>query len=436
MKNIILIAKREYLTQVKKKLFFIITVLTPLMIIVFGGFIGYIFQANKTGYTINVVDNSGFFNGKLQSTDNIHYIFAPSDSLGRLKSELRNSTHTDGVLVVPNLHHNDFEKLEKNTKLYTNKNISYQYQKDISEDLAKIIRHEKIKVLNINEDAVKDLNKSFTPEFINVVNENNIDTGLSFGVKSALGFVLMYAVFMFIVIYGVRVMRSVLEEKNNNVVEIIISSVKPFELMMGKILGVTGVALTQFSIWIVMVLGGTLFLNHKFIYSSQSLPVQSPEVMDMANITSKIGEVSQILLDMNIPLIIVVFVLFFLLGYIFYTSIYAAIGSAVDNETETQQFTIIALLPLMIAVYGSFSIIDNPNGPMAFWMSVIPFTSPVTMVARIPFGIQVWEIALSLIILILFTLLMVYVASKIYRVGILMRGNKATLKELWKWVRY
>ena len=230
-------------------------------------------------------------------------------------------------------------------------------------------------------------------------------------------------------------MRSVLEEKNNRVVEIIISSVKPFELMMGKILGVTLVALTQFIVWIAMSVTAAIFLNTGFTAMHKNIPAEQTEMMKNMDFQQTATEISHVLLDMNYIGIIGVFVFFFLFGYIFYSSMYAAIGSAVDNETETQQFTMFAIVPLMLGLYGSFTIMNNPDGPMAFWLSIIPFTSPVAMIARIPFGVPLWEILLSIFLLIASTLLMVYIAAKIYRVGILMYGNKATLKEIWKWIR-
>ena len=229
-------------------------------------------------------------------------------------------------------------------------------------------------------------------------------------------------------------MRSVLEEKNNRVVEIIISSVKPFELMLGKIFGVTLVTLTQFVVWIAMSVGGALFFNTGFSKMSTS-PVETSGMPMSQDIGSMIGEVSHALLSLNYPLIIGVFILFFLLGYVFYSSMYAAIGSAVDNDTETQQFTLFAVIPLMIGMYGSFTIMNNPDGPLAFWLSIVPFTSPVAMVARIPFGVPIWQILLSLVLLVCAVLFMVFVASKIYRIGILMYGNKASFKEIWKWIR-
>lgn len=431
MKNIIIIAKREFLTQVKKKSFFILTLLAPLLAIAFGGVVGYIFQANKTSYTINVADKSGTFTGKLLSNEEIKYQFVNPNSAEQLKSALKDMPDTDGLLVIAPFQ-GDFEVLQKETLLFVNKKIGYEIQQSIVADLSKVLKEEKIKQLGISENEIKNLDKNFNLDIQNIVDGNEADTGLSFGIKSALSMVLMYMVFMFIIIYGVRVMRSVLEEKNNRVVEIIISSVKPFELMMGKIIGVTGVALTQFSIWIAMALVSLLFLNQSFPTGNQ-LPT-SP-VLEEMNLQEMVGEVLQIVWGMNLAYIFIVFLLFFIIGYLFYSSIYSAIGSAVDNETETQQFTFIALAPLMVAVYGSFGIISNPEGPMAFWLSMVPFTSPVVMVARMPFGVPLWEVLLSLAVLVCSMLFMVYVASKIYRIGILMRGNKASLKEIWKWIK-
>ena len=346
-------------------------------------------------------------------------------------------TGIEGLLIVPQLKNNNFDDVEENSQLLINKKIGFDTQSSVASDLSKIIKKEKIKTLGISQDQLNNLDQNFKLNTQNVVDNNKGDSDLDFGVKSGLSMVLMYAVFMFIIIYGVRVMRSVLEEKNNRVVEIIISSVKPFELMMGKILGVTLVAVTQFSIWITMSVIGALFLNTGFSAMQQQIPggEKSAEMMQKFDLQQTATEISHILLDLNFPLIIFVFIVFFLLGYIFYSSMYAAIGSAVDNETETQQFTLFAIIPLMVGMYGSFTIMNNPEGPLGFWLSIIPFTSPVAMIARIPFGVPAWQIALSMFLLLGSSLLMIYVAGKIYRVGILMYGNKATAKELWKWIR-
>lgn len=437
MKNIFLITKREYLTQVKKKSFIILTLLAPILMIGFGALIAFMFKANESSSTFNVVDKSGLFVGNLKSDNTIKYVFVPKENERALTSTLKEMTGIEGLLIIPELKNNNFDELEKNTKLLINKKIGFDTKSSVSADLSKVLKKEKIKTLGLSEDQLVSLDKNFDLNTENVVDNNKADSSLDFGVKSGLSMVLMYAVFMFIIIYGVRVMRSVLEEKNNRVVEIIISSVKPFDLMMGKILGVTLVALTQFAIWITMSVLGAIFLNTGFQAMQKQIPggEQSSEMLQKFDITETATKVSHILLDMNFPLIIFVFIVFFLMGYIFYSSMYAAIGSAVDNETETQQFTLFAIIPLTLGMYGSFTIMNNPEGPLGFWLSIIPFTSPVAMIARIPFGVPAWQIALSMALLIVSTLLMIFVAAKIYRVGILMYGNKASAKELWKWIR-
>ena len=429
MKNIFLITKREYLTQVKKKSFILLTVFTPILLIGFGALITFMMKANQTKHTFNVIDKSGLFSQTLKSTENLKYVFVPESTEPALKSTLKDLNGTDGLLIIPNLEKENFDALEKNTQLFINKKIGFDTKQKITSDLVNGIKLEKIKSLGLSQTQIQDLDKSFDLNTKNVVDNDKTDSDMMFGVKTGLGMVMMYAVFMFILIYGVRVMRSVLEEKNNRVVEILISSVKPFELMMGKILGVTLVALTQFLVWITMTVIAATVFNTGFA------SIKSNPAFSSLNLLQVFETISHTLLDLNYPLIIFVFIVFFLLGYIFYSSMYAAIGSAVDNETETQQFSMFAIVPMMIGVYGSFSIINNPDGPTAFWLSIVPFTSPIAMIARIPFGVPVWQLVLSISLLLISCLVMIYAAAKIYRVGILMYGNKATFKELWKWIK-
>ncbi|UOE37203.1 ABC transporter permease [Chryseobacterium oryzae] len=435
MNNIFLITKREFLTQVKKKSFIILTLLAPLMIIAFGAVIGMMFKANESHISIQVVDNSGIFNNQLKSDDKIQYEFIPSAEEQSKLRTLKSNENLDGILILPALASNNFDDLEKNTRLVVNTKIGFDTKQRIVSDITNVIKKEKIKQLGIKETQLNDLDKNFSLKTINVSENNKEDSDLAHGIKSGLSMILMYVTFMFIIIYGVRVMRSVLEEKNNRVVEIIISSVKPFELMMGKILGVTMVALTQFIVWISMSVIGALILNTSFNSVQTNIPGGNDTPLSKLDVPQIATQISHGLLELNFPLIIFVFIVYFLLGYIFYSSVYAAIGSAVDNETETQQFTLFAILPLTLGMYGSFSILNNPDGPVGFWMSIIPFTSPVAMIARIPFGVPAWEIALSIALLLGTTVFMIFLAGKIYRVGILMYGNKATLKEIWKWIK-
>ena len=418
MKNIILIAKREFFTQVKKKSFIILTLLTPLLIIVFGGVVSLMFQANETQMQISVIDKSGLFKDKLKSDQNIHYIFSSEETEKSLIKALETTEEMNGVMIIPK---KEIHELENSIEILTNKNLSNEARRNIAGNISEIIKAEKINALGISTAQIEDLNKGVNLHVVNVLEKEKKQDSFLVGVKSGLSMFLMYCVFTFIMMYGIRVMRSVLEEKNNRVVEILISSVKPFELMMGKILGVTGVALVQFGVWVVMIFASVMTLGSSNVGM----------VSGVAEVQMVLSALSQI----NYGLILFVFVIYFLLGYLFYSAMYAAIGSAVDNETETQQFTLFAILPMMLGFYGSITIMNNPDGPMSFWLSMIPFTSPIAMLARIPFDVPVWELVLSIVILLVSTLGMVFIASKIYRVGILMYGNKVTLKELWKWMK-
>ena len=418
MKNIILIAKREFFTQVKKKSFIILTLLTPLLIIVFGGVVSLMFQANETQMQISVIDKSGLFKDKLKSDQNIRYVFSSEETEKSLIKALETTEEMNAVMIIPK---KEIHQLENSIEILTNKNLSNEARKNIAGNISEIIKAEKINALGISTAQIEDLNKGVNLHVVNILEKEKKQDSFLVGVKSGLSMFLMYCVFTFIMMYGIRVMRSVLEEKNNRVVEILISSVKPFELMMGKILGVTGVALVQFGVWVVMIFASVMTLGSSNVGM----------VSGVAEVQMVLSALSQI----NYGLILFVFVIYFLLGYLFYSAMYAAIGSAVDNETETQQFTLFAILPMMLGFYGSITIMNNPDGPMSFWLSMIPFTSPIAMLARIPFDVPVWELVLSIVILLVSTLGMVFIASKIYRVGILMYGNKVTLKELWKWMK-
>ena len=418
MKNIILIAKREFFTQVKKKSFIILTLLTPLLIIVFGGVVSLMFQANETQMQISVIDKSGLFKDRLKSDQNIRYVFSSEETEKSLIKALETTEEMNGVMIIPK---KDIHELENSIEVLTNKNLSNEARKNIAGNISEIIKAEKINALGISTAQIEDLNKGVNLHVVNILEKEKKQDSFLVGVKSGLSIFLMYCVFTFIMMYGIRVMRSVLEEKNNRVVEILISSVKPFELMMGKILGVTGVALVQFGVWVVMIFASVMTLGSSNV--------------GMVSGVTEVQMVLSALSQINYGLILFVFVIYFLLGYLFYSAMYAAIGSAVDNETETQQFTLFAILPMMLGFYGSITIMNNPDGPMSFWLSMIPFTSPIAMLARIPFDVPVWELVLSIVILLVSTLGMVFIASKIYRVGILMYGNKVTLKELWKWMK-
>ncbi len=436
MNNIFLITKREFLTQVKKKSFIILTLLAPIMLIAFGAVIGLMFKANESHSVIEVVDKSGLFKSKLKSDDQLNYVFVSAADEKSKINNLKGNESLDGILILPELKNQDFNGLQQNTRLVINSKIGLDTKKRIVSDITEVIRKEKIKQLGIAETELNNLDKSFTLKTINVSDNNKEDSDITFGVKSGLSILLMYVTFMFIIIYGVRVMRSVLEEKNNRVVEIIISSVKPFELMMGKIIGIAFVGLTQFVLWVIMVITLTIPVSMLVADIMNISPDTLSAGKDAAGQSG--GDIAGILSgfsQFNYMLIIGMFIFYFIGGYLFYGALFAAVGSAVDSETDTQQFMMPMTLPLIFSFALAQSIVVNaPNGQLAIWLSIIPLSSPVVMMVRLPFGVPAWQIITSMICMALGFIFTVWLAGRIYRIGILTFGKKPTYKEIWVWL--
>lgn len=435
MKNTFLVMWREFLTQTRKKSFVIITLFAPILIILAVVVIAYMIKMNETNSNIAIVDAGNQFYSDFKSNKKKIYNFYQEKDLKSLKKQLINNKNLDAVLYIPKAHDSLMDDLQNNIQLYTNKNLNKTLLNSIEKKINKKIEDKRRMQLGINELDLKKITSNNIALKITNIKDGKSDNNSS--VKDILSLSLMYVILMFIIIYGTRVMRSVMEEKNNRVVEIIISSVKPFDLMMGKILGTTLVALTQFCIWILMTLLllfiGQIFFGHELMTN----PMQQDGFQTMVNHETQLQIKTTIdsLLELNYPLIIFVFLFFFFTGYLFYSSFFAAIGAAVDNDTETQQFMPIIVIPLLLGAYGCISIINNPEGPVAFWLSVIPFTSPLAMVTRSFYGIPAWQLLLVVVIMLTSVLLMVYIASKIYRVGILMYGKKVNFKELWSWIK-
>lgn len=442
MKQILLVAKREFLAQVKNKTFIVMTILSPIIMVGIFGIIAWMMSANTDQKNIAVVDESREFITSFVSDENEIYNFYGEKDIQGIKDSLLGSKYLNALLVIPKYDGNDFSAFEKNIELTTNGNIGKMVKDKLEGKINQRIGELKMEAAGLTAQQLNNLKSNVSIKTYNLKDSETKDDKGELGdyLKFGIGMALAYVIFMFIMIYGVKVMRSVVEEKNNRVVEIIISSVKPFNLMMGKIVGTTLVAFTQFAIWITMgtilFAAGSAFLASKIKTATDLSAMSQQNLVDNPEWMTKTNEVMAALLELNYPLIIGLFLVFFILGYLFYSSIFAAIGSAVDNETDTQQFTFYPIFPMMIAMYGSMTTIDNPDGPVAFWLSMIPFTSPISMVTRLPFGVEWWEILLSLTLLIGTMLLMVFFASKIYRVGILMYGKKPSFKEMWKWIRY
>ncbi|MCB9201906.1 MAG: ABC transporter permease [Flavobacteriales bacterium] len=429
MSNIFLITKREYFTQVRKKSFILLTFLAPFLILLSSLIIAYIFKANDTQSRILVVNSDTALYSAFKNNQDISYSFDTHENIDAILDSLPKSEYLNAVLVLPQKIDSSYTQLETNSKLYFSKNISNASLYSIQNQLEEKIKEIRLKKYGISQQEYELINPNVSIEKISISDSGEHSEQSNNQVKEVFSYILMYVTFMFIIIYGTRVMRNILEEKNNRVVEIIISSVKPFELLLGKVLGTTLVAITQFVIWISMTL---LLLSVLQI----SLASEQMSSLVAQGSSEELSSVIASLWSLNYPLIIFVFLFYFFFGYLFYSSFFAAVGSAVDSETETSQFTPLVIIPLSIAVYGSISIVNNPEGPVAFWMSMIPITSPVAMVSRISFGISAWELLLSMFLLVISTFFMMYIASRIYRVGILMYGKKVTLKEIIKWIRY
>lgn len=438
MKQIWLVTKREFLVQVRKKSFVLLTIFTPLLMVGLIAVVVLLSEMNKETNYIAIVDESELFTTTFQSTPDNIYAFYPKEDLEGLKDSLIGSEYMQAVLHIPPTD-SSFESLRNGIELSSNKNFGVMQITSLQSKISNELERINLSKQGISEDILE--NARF-PVTLKVQKETTAGTSetsqISEGVKMGLSYLLMYATFMFIMIYAVRVMRSIIEEKNNRVVEIIISSVKPFNLMLGKIMGTTFVAITQFIIWIViiLVLMSIFPLVAGGMGSNMEMMNEVPSQDLGQSMTQDVQMVINVLFDLNYPLIISSFLIYFFFGYLLYSSFFAAIGASVDNETETQQFMWVGLAPLMLGVYGAISVIENPDGPVGFWMSMFPFTSPIAMMARISYGVSTWELLLSITILLVTVFAMIWFAAKIYRIGILMYGKKPSFKEWLRWIRY
>ncbi len=434
MSILTLIIKREFLAKVRNKSFIIMTFLSPLLFVGIAAFVGYLSSMKADLKHIALHDETGLFVSEFKNTDEYSYQNVSTVDLKVLREELVKENYT-AILFIPKA--NDTKALETKVQFISNESPSSSFlEKTESVIASKItkLNYEKAKIdtLAIKKAEAKiniSVSKPSGEASMKGLNEMKIAIGGAFG----------YLIMMFIIIYGNMVMRSVIEEKTNRIIEIIISSVKPFQLMMGKIIGTSLAGILQFVIWAILGLlltfAATTFLG---IDASPSTKI-SPELMHTAQQEFSINA-KMILNEVeSLPLFTIVFgfIIYFIGGYFLYSSFYAAIGAAVDSETDSQQFLLPIIMPLILAVYiGFFTVMNDPNGTVATVFSMIPLTSPIVMLMRIPFGVPWWQILLSVVILFGTFIGVVWFASKIYRVGILMYGKKPTWKELYKWLQY
>jgi ABC-2 type transport system permease protein len=454
MNKIFLVIKREYLTRVRKKSFIVMTLLGPLL---FGGFFAamiWISQMKDTEVkNIAVVDSTGFFKNELPETSTIKFSYLKNVDIETLKDNFFEMEYY-ALLYIPHI----VTYSANSVQLYSDKQPPIGMKVHITKSIEKIIENEKLKAYDIDnlEEILKSVKTDVSVQTIKLKSsgeERKSNTEVAMGIAYLSGLMIYIFIFMF----GAQVMRGVIEEKTNRIIEVIISSVRPFQLMTGKISGIALVGLTQFILWIVLSVFIIQGVQTVMMPDAKDIAMQAPQSImsvdqgsiaasadtaankEMLELEDNMGEVQNVLKMIglvNWPYVIAAFIFYFIGGYLLYGSLFAAIGAAVDNETDTQQFMFPITIPLILAIFVMINALNNPESPITYWCSFIPFTSPVVMMARVPFEVPVWELLVSMAILVLTFIGTTYLAGKIYRVGILMYGKKPTYKELWKWIRY
>ena len=430
-----LIIAREYLTQVKNKKFIIITLLIPFLIVGLGLFISFLSNINSDSIkNITVVDNSGIFENSLLSTDTVKFSFL--ENLDEDEAKMISQDKNDDALIfipyVMDIKNIDYVELSKSIKLISEDSPSLTLISSIESKLEKILTDLNYTSSGLDLDTIKE-----SKIYINLVQvsfEGEESTKIDGILKMGFGFLLGMLLYMFVFIYGSMILRSVLEEKTSRIIEIIISSVKPTQLMMGKIVGTSLVAFTQIFIWTALTLVVSTLVSSIFGVSTSEL--NSIDVSD-AQVNSGIQTFFSALFNLPLLNIFIAFVFFFISGLFLYGSLFAAVGAAVDSETDANQFMFPLSMPLIIGLYvGIFTVSEDPSGTIPTIFSHIPFTSPIVMMMRIPYGVPIYEQLISLSILVATFFAIVWFAAKIYRVGILMYGQKPSYKDLYKWLKY
>ncbi|MEM6516414.1 MAG: ABC transporter permease [Bacteroidota bacterium] len=437
MNHLPLIIKREYLTKVRNKSFIIMTFVSPLIFAVLIAVVAFLSQLNKDKLRkISVLDETGMFSEVFTDTEETKYAFLEGVDLETSKELIKNNEDFGLLHIVKSP---DSADIVDNVRFYSDESPSLSIISGLENKIEKKLSNVKLEINGVDLQKIEE-----SKTRINIAQENftgeqtsKIDNILKLAFGGAAG----YLLFMFIIIYGNLIMRSVIEEKTSRIIEVIISSVKPVQLLMGKIVGTSLAGLTQFAIWVV--LGGILVFAMTSIFGISLAEMQTPQqemmrqAMENQAMNNEIQTAFQSFFNLPLFNLVFAFLFFFIGGYLLYSSLYASVGAAVDNETDTQQFMLPIIMPLILAVYvGVFTVIDDPHGTVSTVFSFIPLTSPVVMLMRIPFGVPIWQQILSFVILIATFTFTVWIAAKIYRVGILMYGKKPSYKELYKWIKY
>ena len=432
MSKIWLIIQREYLVRVRKKSFIVMTILGPILLA--GLMIVPVWLATVSDDTevIQVLDESGLFEDSFEDQGNIRFVNVRSNQEEAKEDFLR--SRNSALLYIPPL---DLEGDPTGIRLFSRSNVSMRLKTTIESILRKEIENIKFRRSGIDRELLDRIQTHVSISTINLSDGDERDSNAM--VTTAVGFIGAILIYFFIFLYGVQIMRGVIEEKTNRIVEVMISSVKPFQLMMGKIIGIAAVGLTQFLLWIILSSTVTVVVGARFQVDRFS-DAQIEQTLETTSDVQQAKEVNSFLNalgNINLPLILGSFLFYFLGGYLLYGALFGAVGAAVDSETDSQQFMLPITIPLVLSfIVAQTVILKNPDGPVAFWMSMVPFTSPIIMMLRIPFGVPTHELLLSMLFLVLGFIATTWLAGRIYRVGILMYGKKTTYRELSKWLFY
>ncbi len=459
MSKIGLIINREYTTRVKKKSFIIMTILGPILFAAMMIAPVILMKMEDDEFKkIAVIDESGMFNDALINTEYIQFDDVSgkyydeatvSYNLSAAKKMLKDSEYY-ALLYIP---HTAVQGTKGAVVIYSYQQPNMGLKMHIANGIEKRVEDIKLSIkageLGITEKEVTEILNVVNTD-INIVtstlDEDGGEKESSTEIAMIIGYICGFLIYMFVFMYGSQVMRGVIEEKSSRIIEVIVSSVKPFQLMMGKIIGVALVGLTQFVLWVVLTIGLVTVAQSVLLkdYDASKIAPQTINVgSDLGQDTAapdeeamKFEEMFKAVFAVDYFTIIIFFLFYFIGGYLLYAAMFAAVGSAVDNETDTQQFMLPITLPLVLGIVVMVSAINNPSGSLSYWFSLIPFTSPIVMMVRIPFGVPFIDLAISMTLLVVTFIFMTWFAAKIYRVGILMYGKKVNYKELWKWFRY
>ena len=437
MNKILLIIQREYKTRVLKKSFWISSLLAPVLITAIYAIPIWLAMKDKEVRRVEILDLSGLWKKSDLVDKEVEFVFT-SGKEQELKMAFA-SKGFDAFVSIPE----DVLVNPKGVHIYSAKNIGMSLKESVEKLIQNKVRQELLLKAGISSQIYESTQVDIDSKTITVSN-NGKETSSSSGGAMILAGIMGFVLYFTLLLYGSQVMNGVIEEKSSRIIEVIISSVKPYQLLLGKIIGVGLVGLTQFLLWIVLTIGLTQ-ITGKFYgekVKDNLTQIQKIDSEKQSNVISKgdeespMSEVTKVLESTNIPMIIAAFLFYFFVGYMLYSSLFAAIGSAVESATEAQQFTFIVMIPIILSFLMAQYTIQDPDSNIAFWASMIPFTSPINMMVRLPYGVPGWELILSMTLLVLGFLGCSWVSARIYRVGILMYGKKVTWKELGKWLFY